>query len=98
MTMLGATELTAELLARDGWPVHTHPVTDGVEAMAFLCGEGKYSRALRPHLICWMLRDLGRTGGPSFLRSNRIVRLNDTYRSFQFVGTVTDISRCWELG
>ena len=35
------TDLTSEVLARNGGPSHIHSVTDGVEAMAFLRREGK---------------------------------------------------------
>jgi chemotaxis family two-component system response regulator Rcp1 len=45
------TDLTREVLARDGCPIHIHAVTDGVEAIAFLRREGKYAKALLPDFV-----------------------------------------------
>jgi two-component system, chemotaxis family, response regulator Rcp1 len=45
------TDLTSEVLARNGCPSHIHAVTDGVEAMAFLRREGKYANALLPDFM-----------------------------------------------
>jgi two-component system, chemotaxis family, response regulator Rcp1 len=45
------TDLTSEVLARNGCPSHIHAVTDGVEAMAFLRREGKYANALLPDFV-----------------------------------------------
>jgi chemotaxis family two-component system response regulator Rcp1 len=45
------TDLTAEVLARSGWPSHIHAVTDGLEAIAFLRQEGKYSKAILPDFV-----------------------------------------------
>jgi two-component system, chemotaxis family, response regulator Rcp1 len=47
----GDTDLIADVLKRNDRPTHVHSVADGVEAMAFLHGEGKYANALPPHLI-----------------------------------------------
>jgi two-component system, chemotaxis family, response regulator Rcp1 len=45
------TELTSEVLTRNGCPSHIHAVTDGVEAIAFLRREGKYADALLPDFV-----------------------------------------------
>lgn len=45
------TDLTSEVLARNGCPSHIHAVVDGVEAIAFLRREGKYANALLPHFV-----------------------------------------------
>jgi two-component system response regulator len=47
----GDTDLIADVLKRNDRPIHVHSVADGVEAMAFLRGEGKYSNAVPPTLI-----------------------------------------------
>jgi chemotaxis family two-component system response regulator Rcp1 len=44
-------DLTSEVLARNGGRIHIHAVTDGVEAMEFLCREGKYANALPPDFV-----------------------------------------------
>ncbi|MHA3772146.1 response regulator [Verrucomicrobiota bacterium sgz303538] len=43
--------LIREALCRSNIPHHLHWVEDGVEAIAFLRREGKYTGAPRPHLI-----------------------------------------------
>lgn len=45
------TDLTSEVLTRNGCPSHIHAVTDGVEAIAFLRQEGKYANALLPDFV-----------------------------------------------
>ena len=45
------TDLTGEVLARNGCPSHIHAVVDGVEAIAFLRREGRYANALLPHFV-----------------------------------------------
>jgi chemotaxis family two-component system response regulator Rcp1 len=47
----GDTDLIADVLKRNDRPIHVHSVADGVEAMAFLRGEGKYINAVPPTLI-----------------------------------------------
>ena len=42
------TDLTSEVLARNGCPSHIHSVTNGVEAIAFLRRQGKYAHAAVP--------------------------------------------------
>ena len=38
------TDLTSEVLSRNGCPSHIHSVINGVEAVAFLRREGKYAQ------------------------------------------------------
>jgi two-component system, chemotaxis family, response regulator Rcp1 len=45
------TDLTSEVLARNGCPSHIHSVINGVEAIAFLRREGKYANALLPDFV-----------------------------------------------
>lgn len=45
------TDLTAELLERHGCRGQIHTVRDGVEAMAFLRSQGKYSQNTIPQLV-----------------------------------------------
>jgi two-component system, chemotaxis family, response regulator Rcp1 len=44
-------DLTIDALAQSPWRTHVSTVSDGVEAMAYLYREGKYSEAIRPHLV-----------------------------------------------
>jgi len=44
-------DLTIDALAQSPWRIHVSTVSDGAEAMAYLYREGKYSEAIRPHLI-----------------------------------------------
>jgi len=44
------TDLTAEFLKRSDRAIHLQRVSDGIEAMAFLHREGKYSGAIKPQL------------------------------------------------
>ena len=44
-------DLTIDALAQSPWRTHVSTVSDGAEAMAYLYREGKYSEAIRPHLI-----------------------------------------------
>jgi two-component system, chemotaxis family, response regulator Rcp1 len=45
------TDLTSEVLARNGCPSHIRSVINGVEAIAFLRREGKYANALLPDFV-----------------------------------------------
>jgi two-component system, chemotaxis family, response regulator Rcp1 len=47
----GDTDLIADVLKRNDRHTRVHSVADGVEAMAFLRGEGKYANAVPPTLI-----------------------------------------------
>jgi two-component system, chemotaxis family, response regulator Rcp1 len=96
---LGDTELTADLLKRDDGSIHTHSVSDGVEAMAFLRCQGEYSHALRPHLIMLDL-NMPRKDGWAVLVD---VKSDSALNTIPLVVFTTsearnDIARCYELG
>ncbi len=59
-------DLTIDALAQSPWRTHVSTVFDGVEAMAYLYREGKYSEAIRPHLVLLDL-NLPRKDGRSVL-------------------------------
>ncbi len=44
-------DLTIDALAQSPWRTHVSTASDGAEAMAYLYREGKYSEAIRPHLV-----------------------------------------------
>jgi chemotaxis family two-component system response regulator Rcp1 len=44
-------DLTSEVLARNGCPSHIHAVVNGAEAVAFLRREGKYADAAPPDFV-----------------------------------------------
>jgi chemotaxis family two-component system response regulator Rcp1 len=56
------TDLTTEVLARNGCPSHIHAVMDGAEAIAFLHREGKYASAVRPDFVILDLSLPGKDG------------------------------------
>ena len=56
------TDLTTEVLARNGCPSHIHAVTDGVQAIAFLRREGKYAHATVPDIVILDLSLPGKDG------------------------------------
>jgi len=95
----GDAELTAELLRRNDRPIHTHSVSDGVEAMAFLRREGKYSGAPLPHLIVLDLK-MPRKDGWAVLGD---VKSDDAFKGIPVVVFTTseaclDVAHCYELG
>ena len=45
------TDLTSEILSRNGCPSHIQAVINGAEAIAFLRREGKYSGVARPDFV-----------------------------------------------
>jgi chemotaxis family two-component system response regulator Rcp1 len=45
------TDLTSEILARNGCPSHIHAVVNGAEAIAFLRREGKYAGVPSPDFV-----------------------------------------------
>jgi len=95
----GDTDLTAELLRRNGRLVHIHSVSDGVAAMAFLRREGKFARALTPHLILLDL-NMPRKNGWDVLadvKSDGALRMI-TVVVFTTSQATSDIARCNALG
>ncbi len=65
----GDTDLTADVLSRNGRPSHIHSVMNGVEAIAFLRGEGKYANALAPDFVLLDLSLPGKDGRAYWPRS-----------------------------
>ena len=59
-------DLTIDALAQSPWRTHVSTVSDGAEAIAYLCREGKYAEAIRPHLVLLDL-NLPRKDGRSVL-------------------------------
>ena len=55
-------DLTSEVLARNGCHLRMHGVTDGVEAIEFLCRQGKYTNALPPDFVILDLSLPGKDG------------------------------------
>jgi two-component system, chemotaxis family, response regulator Rcp1 len=45
------TDLTSEVLTRNGCPCHIHAVVDGEQAVAFLRRQGKYANAQLPDFV-----------------------------------------------
>jgi chemotaxis family two-component system response regulator Rcp1 len=56
------TDLTSEVLARNGCPSHIHAVINGVEAIAFLRRHGKYANVPRPDFVILDLSLPGKDG------------------------------------
>jgi chemotaxis family two-component system response regulator Rcp1 len=56
------TDLTTEVLARNGCPSHIHAVKNGAEAIAFLHRQGKYTNTLRPDFVILDLSLPGKDG------------------------------------
>jgi len=95
----GDTELISRLLKRSAWSAHTHSVSDGVEAMAFLHREGKYSRAPRPHLVLLDLNMPRKNGWTVLAEAKTDVALK-TIPIVVFTASeaMLDVARCYELG
>ncbi len=62
----GDVRITQEALRQDHFAHHLHVVRDGVEALEFLRGKGKYADAPRPHIILLDL-NLPRMNGKELL-------------------------------
>ena len=93
------TDLTGEVLARNGCPSHIHAVVDGVEAIAFLRREGRYANALLPDFVILDL-SLPKKDGRAVLAE---VKADPVLREIPIVIFSTsearqDIVRSYELG
>ncbi len=93
------TDLTSEVLSRDGSPSHIHAVTDGVEAIAFLRREGKYANARLPDFVILDL-NLPKKDGRNVLAEVKADRLLRTIpiAIFSTSEARQDIVRSYELG
>jgi chemotaxis family two-component system response regulator Rcp1 len=56
------TDLTTEVLTRNGCPSHIHAVRDGVDAIAFLRRQGKYANEIIPDFVILDLSLPGKDG------------------------------------
>jgi chemotaxis family two-component system response regulator Rcp1 len=95
----GDTDLTSEVLSRDGSPSHIHAVTDGVEAIAFLRREGKYAHARLPDFVILDL-NLPKKDGRDVLaevKADRLLR-KIPIAIFSTSEARQDILRSYELG
>jgi two-component system, chemotaxis family, response regulator Rcp1 len=90
--------LAQTALAEARTPNHVHVVCDGVEAMAFLRGEGQHSCAPRPDLILLDL-NLPRKGGREVLAE---IKTSESFKSIPVVVLTTsesadDVLQAYEL-
>jgi chemotaxis family two-component system response regulator Rcp1 len=95
----GDTELTSELLRQNNRRVHIEFVGDGVEAMAFLRREGRYSGVLRPQLVMLDL-NMPRKNGWDVLHDIKSDRELKTITVMVFTASTAthDIVRSLKLG
>jgi chemotaxis family two-component system response regulator Rcp1 len=92
-------ELTADLLRGSGPGIHTHCVSDGAQAMAFLHCEGMYSDAPRPNLIMLDLNMPAKDGWAVLVEVKSDIALETIpVLVFSTSQARTDIARCYQLG
>lgn len=93
------TDLTSEVLARNGCPSHIHAVIDGVEAIAFLRHEGKYAHEILPDFVILDL-NLPRKDGRAVLSDVKAdpVLMRIPIAIFSTSEARQDIVRSYELG
>jgi chemotaxis family two-component system response regulator Rcp1 len=92
-------DLTSEVLARNGCPSHIHSVIDGVEAIAFLRREGKYAHEIIPDFVILDL-NLPRKDGRAVLSDVKAdpVLMKIPITIFSTSEARQDIVRSYELG
>ncbi len=95
----GDADLIADVLSRNKCPSQIHAVVDGVEAMAFLNGKGKYAGSVAPHLMMLDL-NMPRKDGFSVLAE---VKASPSLRKtaiviFSASRAARDIARSYDLG
>jgi chemotaxis family two-component system response regulator Rcp1 len=93
------TDLTSEVLARNGCPSHIHAVVDGVEAIAFLRRQGKYAHAILPDFVILDLSLPGKDGRAvlSEVKADPVLR-KIPIAIFSTSEARQDILRSYELG
>jgi chemotaxis family two-component system response regulator Rcp1 len=93
------TDLTSEVLSRNRRPTHIHAVFDGVEAIAFLRQEGKYSNAVLPDFMILDLSLPGKDGRAVLaeVKGDQILR-QIPITIFSTSEARQDIVRSYELG
>jgi len=95
----GDTDLTSEILSRNGCPSHIHAVVNGAEAIAYLRQEGKYASAPRPDFVILDL-NLPKKDGRAVLaevKSDPVLRLIPI-AIFSTSEAIRDIVGSYELG
>jgi len=93
------TDLTSEILSRNGCPSHIHAVVNGAEAIAYLRQEGKYASAPRPDFVILDL-NLPKKDGRAVLaevKSDPVLRLIPI-AIFSTSEATRDIVGSYELG
>lgn len=93
------TDLTREVLSRNGCPSHIHSVVNGADAIALLRREGKYSNAILPDFVILDL-NLPKKDGRAVLAE---VKADPVLRKipiaiFSTSAAQQDIVRSYELG
>jgi chemotaxis family two-component system response regulator Rcp1 len=93
------TDLTSEVLSRNGCPSHIHSVVNGVEAIAFLRRQGKYADVPRPDFVILDLSLPGKDGRAVLIE----VKADPDLRKipiaiFSTSEAPQDIMRSYELG
>jgi two-component system, chemotaxis family, response regulator Rcp1 len=93
------TDLTSEVLSRNGRPSHIHAVFNGLEAIAFLRREGKYANALLPDLVILDLSLPGKDGRAVLaeVKGDQLLR-KIPIAIFSTSEAPQDILRSYELG
>jgi two-component system, chemotaxis family, response regulator Rcp1 len=93
------TDLTTEVLARNGCPSHINTVTDGVQAIAFLRREGKYAHATVPDIVILDLNLPGKDGRAVLaeVKADPVLR-KIPIAIFSTSEARQDIMRSYELG
>jgi CheY-like chemotaxis protein len=93
------TDLTSEVLARNGCPSHIHAVTDGVQAIAFLRRQGKYTHAVVPDFVLLDLNLPGKDGRAVLveIKADPVLR-KIPIAIFSTSEARSDIMRSYELG
>jgi chemotaxis family two-component system response regulator Rcp1 len=92
-------DLTSEVLARNGCPSHIHSVMNGVEAIAFLRREGKYANAVLPDFVILDLNLPGKDGRAVLaeVKGDQLLR-KIPIAIFSTSEARQDIMRSYELG
>jgi two-component system, chemotaxis family, response regulator Rcp1 len=93
------TDLTSEVLARNGCSSHVQSVVDGVEAIAFLRRQGKYASVLVPDFVILDLSLPGKDGRTVLaeVKSDPVLR-KIPITIFSTSEAKQDIFRSYELG
>jgi CheY-like chemotaxis protein len=93
------TDLTTEVLARNGCPSHIHAVKNGAEAIAFLHRQGKYTNTLRPDFVILDLSLPGKDGRAVLaeVKADPVLR-KIPIAIFSTSEARQDIMRSYELG